>query len=212
MKVEAAETERTLGALVSGPVASFSYGLARILTWYGTDRRSIDIQEGAAQLGGLIEQFPLSAAYKKIRQPPARHPNEFEVYTPKKERKIEIDEFNGKTIIEDKSVHGLGTKHPKTGKVSNAIEWASKHIVDKTLTKVTMLEKADSTYPVLPGEKTAWPWMNLPTISELTNHKWIHFRVESSQPDVKAAVRRATRVLETWVPGWKFTYEFGYKK
>jgi hypothetical protein len=119
-----------------------------------------------------------------------------------------LGEFDGVTkdrFIEDKSAKGLETLNPKTGKpVQTADQWAQKQIYDKTKVRIDNLtNKATATRPTKGGSPT------VPTLSELRGIRKLEFRIESSVPEVRAAVEKQLGTLRAEHPDWSFSVIYG---
>ena len=120
-----------------------------------------------------------------------------------------IGEFDGinmaeELFIEDKSARGLAKVNPKTGLTyQTPVDWARKHVFDKTVTRIEALRTARYTYPT-PGGPTA-----VPDIEQIRGFHRLHFRIDADTPQVRAAVEKEVQDLKKQYPAWDFTAQYG---
>jgi len=114
-------------------------------------------------------------------------------------------DFSNKTFIEDKSASGFDRVNPRTGlPAQTPIQWATKHIYNKTVVRIENLKNsAVSTRVTKGGSQT------IPSLSEIKDFKSLHFNLDGNNPELINAVHEQLTKLRTKYPDWTFTVEFG---
>jgi hypothetical protein len=124
-------------------------------------------------------------------------------------RNSPLGEFDGidltnKRFVENKSATGIDKQNPQTGQPQqSAAQWAAKHILKKTRTRIKALRDAVAARG--PDGKAA------PNLAEIQGFRHIDFLIDNDTPALRAAVTAEIAALRTANPGWTFTAEFGVK-
>lgn len=116
----------------------------------------------------------------------------------------EFDEIASGTFIEEKSAIGFGHLHPRTGlPVQTVVQWAEKHILQKTVVRINNLQRAAATRPAAGGSP------RVPTLGEILEIRKFQFKIMSTAPEIQNAVQAQLVRLRARFPAWEFSVVFG---
>jgi hypothetical protein len=116
----------------------------------------------------------------------------------------EFDAILAGTFIEEKSALGIGQVHPRTGQpVQTVTQWAEKQIFQKTVVRITNLQKAAATRPA------AGHTSEVPTLGEILQIHQLQFRIMATTPEIQNAVYAQLARLRARFPAWEFSVIFG---
>ena len=116
----------------------------------------------------------------------------------------EFDEITAGTFIEEKLAIGFGQLHPRTGRpVQTIVQWAEKHIFQKTVVRLDNLQRAAATRPAAGGSP------RVPALHEILGIRKFQFKIMSTAPEVQNAVQTQLTRLRARFPAWEFSVIFG---